>query len=162
MKKPLLAAGITLALASCGADAPKQGESQTIALENVRLGDVVQDSLTPAQVEKISRIQATFAEVYPVSLAETITDFRRDQHPDQEIATWLTMAAAYEKYVASQPKTFRPEARKEVFSLLLTRSMMPAAQVIAKSRLMFLSAPEAETVLSLYDAVPHPIQVSPE
>ncbi|TGE28930.1 hypothetical protein [Hymenobacter metallicola] len=160
MKNLLLSGLVAFTLASCGSDANNQGTSPFVDSKNLQPSPVRHDSLTAAQVEKITKIQATFEEVYPVSLEETLTDFKRDQHPDREIAVWLSMAEAYEKYLANQHRPLHLAAKKEVYSLLLMRSMMPTEKVLADASLKVLSRQEAQAVLALYSTVDQPITVT--
>jgi hypothetical protein len=131
---------------------------QTIDPKNIQLSEVVHDSLSKEQIHKIKKIQTTFAEVYPVSLEETITNFKRDQNPDTEIAIWLEMANAYEKYLNSDNK-LDLKTKKEVFKLILSRSMMPEEEAIENSKLEILTKEEANKVLSYYSLKADPIDV---
>ncbi len=123
------------------------------------MSDVVHDSLTTNQIDKIKKIQSTFAEVYPVSLEETITNFKRDQNPDSEIDIWLQMAEAYEKYLTSKQIKLDLNTKKEVYKLILSRSMMSDEEAISNSKLTILTEKEAKEVLSYYSATPDPIDV---
>jgi hypothetical protein len=100
-----------------------------------------------------------FAEVYPVSLEETIVNFRRDQHPDSEIDIWLKMADAYEKYLASKQGKLDLKLKNEVYKLILCRSMESDDEAIANAKLTILTEKEARDVLSYYTAKPDPIDV---
>lgn len=86
-----------------------------------------------AQLEKIMRIQRIFAEVNPSTLEETIDDFKRDQNPDSEIATWLAMANAYEKITLNN-KGLDINKKGEAYKLILMRSMENEADAKAEKR----------------------------
>ena len=131
---------------------------QTIDPKNIQLSNVVHDSLSKEQIHKIEKIQSTFAEVYPVSLEETITNFKRDENPDSEIAIWLEMANTYEKYLTSE-KNLDLKTKKEVFKLILSRSMMPEEEAIENSNLEILTKEKAEKVLSYYSLNSDPIDI---
>lgn len=81
--------------------AQKNEKTQTINPNNLVPGPIVHDKLSDEQIEKITKIQTVFYDVYPVSLEETITNFRRDRNPDNEIKVWFTMMQAYEKFVSN-------------------------------------------------------------
>ncbi|RKS02858.1 hypothetical protein [Flavobacterium sp. 102] len=131
---------------------------QTIDPKNIKLNEVIHDSLSKEQIHKIEKIQSTFAEVYPVSLEETITNFKRDQNPDSEIEIWLEMANTYEKYLNSENK-LDLKTKKEVFKLILSRSMMPEEEAIENSKLEILTKDKAKKVLSYYSMKADPIDV---
>lgn len=124
---------------------------------DIHVNEIVHDSLTTEQVQKVKRIQSTFAEVYPVSLDETITNFKRDQNPDSEIDIWLQMADAYQKYLSSKQSKLDLGTKKEVYKLILSRSMMPDDEAIANSKLTILTERDAREVLSYYTLKADPI-----
>lgn len=107
-------------------------------------------ALTDEQLAKIKDIQETFNEVYPVSLDETITNFKRDQNPDNEINIWQNMASAYKSYALNNEGEEKLGARREAFRLILMRSMMPDKEAISSSELKILSESEALEVLKNY------------
>ncbi|MCC3158244.1 hypothetical protein LJ737_13430 [Hymenobacter sp. 15J16-1T3B] len=149
--------GLGWMLSACQSEVPA-GQAVVLDPQTVRVGPIRHDSLTSAQVARITRIQATFAEVVPASLAETLNNFRRDADPDREIAVWETMAAAYERYLRRQPRLSFAQ-KKEVFALLLSRSMMPAAAALANANPVRLTPTEAQQVLAEYEAAPAPLTV---
>ncbi len=143
---------------SCNTDTSENANIQTIDPSEIQLSPIQHDTLNADQIEKITRIQSAFAEVYPVSLEQTITDFKRDLNPDSEIDIWSKMATAYEKYLASK-KLLDLNTKKEVYKLILSRSMMPDEEAIQNSKLTILTEEEAKEVLSFYTADPDPIDV---
>lgn len=80
----------------------ENSEIITIESDQIQRNKIIHDTLTSDQLDKIKIIQKTFQEVYPVTLKETIDNFKRDQNPDNEIAIWLDMSSAYENYLKSQ------------------------------------------------------------
>jgi hypothetical protein len=109
-----------------------------------------QDTLSDIQLEKITRIQAVFSEVYPVSLEETISDFKKDPDRDHQIDIWMKMADAYETYLKSR-KEVDAARKKEAFTLILSRSMMSAQQAVDNSKLKLLSGQDIREILSYCD-----------
>ena len=158
MKKIILIFVTTMFL-SCNSGRDDKQNIQTIDPNEIQVGEVVYDSLTREQVDKIKTIHSAFAEVYPISLEETIINFKRDQNPDNEIAIWLQMAGAYERFLGSKQGKLDLATRKEVFKLILSRSMMPNEEAIANSKLTVLTEEEANEVLRYYTASPDPIDV---
>src|SRR5688572_26620125 len=124
--------------------------------KEISVGPVVNDSLTGEQMEKVKHIQKTFEEVYPASLEETVTDFKRDQHPDKEITIWLYMASTYEKYIRKYPGADSLK-KQEAFQLILLRSMMPDQEAVKEAKLKVLSQEEINELLRNYNAEAVPI-----
>ncbi len=158
MKKLLLNLTTVLILSSCNSKDEKEN-IQTMNTNDIQMSEVVHDTLTEDQINKIKKIQSIFEEVYPVSLEETITNFKRDLHPDGEIDVWLQMADAYEKYISSKKNKLDLNTKKEVFKLILSRSMMSSEEAIPNSKLTILTEKEAKEVLSYYTAIPDPIDI---
>lgn len=159
MKRILGLVIVTLILSSCNSNSEEQNEIQTINPNEIRQSEIVHDELTKEQLVKINKIHSTFQEVDKTSLEQTITDFKRDLNPDDEIKVWLNMADAYQNYLNSIDGKIDLNTKKEVYSLILSRSMMPNEEAIKNSNLKILSKNEAEKVLSFYKAEPDPIDV---
>jgi hypothetical protein len=159
MKNILFILSTILVFSSCNSGKDEKQNIQTMDPNDIQISEVVHDTLTTEQIDKIKKIQSTFEEVYPVSLEQTITDFKRDQNPDSEIAIWLQMANAYEKYLASKQGKLDLNTKKEVYKLILSRSMMSAEEAIPNAKLTILTEKEAKEVLSYYTATPDPIDV---
>ena len=159
MKNILFFISIVLIFCSCDYSKDDKQNVQTIDPNDIQVSEIVHDSLTTDQIQRIKRVQSTFAEVYPVSLEETITNFKRDQNPDKEIDIWLQMAYTYEKYVSSKQNKLDLNTKKEVYKLILSRSMMSDEEAIANSKLTILTEKEAKEVLSYYQLKPDPLDV---
>lgn len=128
-------------------------------VNDIQTGEIIHDSLTVDQINKIKKINTTFEEVYPVSLEQTINDFKKDRNPGEEITIWLQMAEAYEKYLSSKQTKPDLSTKKEIYKLILCRSMMPAEESIKSAELKILTEKEANEVMSYYTAEPDPIEV---
>jgi type III secretory pathway component EscV len=150
---------LSLTLLSCDSTKEEKQKSQFINPNDIKINKVVQDSLTTTQIDRIKKIHSTFAEVYPISLEETLINFRRDENPDSEIEIWLQMVDAYEKYLKSRQKRLDLSTKEEVFALILSRSMMSTEEAIANCSLKILTVKDAKEVLSYYTAAPEPIDV---
>lgn len=133
----------------------KENQAQKINPSDLHLHEIVHESLTPKQIEKITKIHSIFAEVDENSLEQTINDFKRDINPDNEIEIWMQMANAYKGYLSQNPKNL--DEKKEVFRLILSRSMMNSEEAIENSDLKFLSVEDATEVLSFYTNQPEPL-----
>lgn len=159
MRNILFYISTVLILCSCNSNKAEKQNVQTMNPNDIQLSEVVHDSLSADQVQRIKKIQSTFAEVYPVSLEETLTNFKRDQNPDSEIAIWLQMASTYEKYLSSRQNKLDLNTKKEVYKLILSRSMMPDEEAIVNSKLIILTEKDAKEVLGYYNLKPDPIDV---
>ena len=130
-----------------------------VAIRDLQLGPVVQDSITGKQLREIKRIHRALEEVISLSLEETITNFKRDRNPDNEIAIWSHMADAYERFTLN--KHFEEHDKKdEAFQILLLRSMMPEEEVLQKIDISYLTKAEVEELFSYYKDVPGTVTVN--
>src|SRR5690348_902347 len=66
----------------------------------LQAGPVCHASLSPGQVAAVRAIQQALAEVYPRSLGEWEEGFKRDRHPDRELAVWLRIAGVFRRFAA--------------------------------------------------------------
>jgi len=123
----------------------------------LRPGPIRHATLTPTQIARIEAVQKTFAEFDPSPLDKWIDDFKRDEHPDREIAIYEAMAQAYRGYCSRH--TLTREAREEVYGLVLARSGAPDDEVMRGAQLRYLSREDAIDVLRGYTAPPQPILV---
>ncbi|MGA6119184.1 hypothetical protein [Sphingobacterium anhuiense] len=146
-----------LTILSCNTD-NKSTNNETMNVNDLTLGPVVHDTLNNDQIEKITKIQIAFSEVDPITLEETISNFKRDQNPDNEIAIWLAMARAYEKFMLTHKET-NLEKKKEVFQLVLMRSMDDEKTILAKANFTLLNNEEIAEIFSYYNFEAKPIAV---
>ena len=104
-----------------------------------------QDSLTATQLKDIETIHATFTEVYPISLNETIKNFRNNQDSGREIEIWLKMVETYKGLIkdGQYPKL---QQRQEVFSVILASTMMPLGTLKDKVEFIELSESEVDKI----------------
>ncbi len=150
LKRTLLIIIFGLTIFSC----KTKVEPESTPVEKVNPGKptpapVVPDTLSSTQLEKIKKIQRVFNEVDPGTLEETIDDFKSNQHPDDEIATWLAMANAYEKFITKH-KTFNANKKTEAYRLLLMRSIENEANAKAEIGLKYLSDKEVTEIFGYY------------
>jgi hypothetical protein len=120
-------------------------------------GPIRHETLTPDQMRRIAVLQKTFGDVDPTPLEEWVDDFKRDRNPDREIAIYEAMAQAYTGYCTRHSVT--PEARMEVYKLVLVRSRAPDDEVRRTVPLKVLNREQAEEVLRGYPAPPQPIEI---
>jgi hypothetical protein len=66
--------------------------------------------------EHLRLIQQTFKDVKPMALDEWEFGFRHDSHPDQEIAIWLFMAEAYNRF--TRGRTLHEDQKRDIFRVI--------------------------------------------
>jgi hypothetical protein len=81
-------------------------------------------------------------------LADRVDSFQRDSHIDRELSLCVAMANAYATYCGSH--LLSPKAKREVYRVLLMRSMVSPEQVLERVRLDEISKPEAVEVMNLF------------
>jgi hypothetical protein len=100
---------------------------------------------TAAQFEGIRAICDTFAEVDDHPFEQRVNDLQREISPEREIEKWERMGRAYRSYCEKNSPLL--EAKKEIYRLVLLRSMMPEQAAIEQVQLRTLSLAEAEEVM---------------
>ncbi|KAA1247033.1 hypothetical protein [Aquimarina sp. RZ0] len=148
---------ICIAIISC-----KEGKKPTyenIEIEQIGPDPVVHESLTEEQLEKIKEIYNAFKEVYPISLQETIKNFKRDHHPDKEIELWSAMVTSYKKASSKNKGEDLLEKRKEIFRLILMRSVTSEEDVLKNLDLQTITKTEAKEILDSYQIDKKPIKI---
>lgn len=110
----------SLTIYSCNSSV-KSSDNQTINIDRLTVSPEVHDSLNTDQTTKVKKIYITFSEVNPSTLEETISNFKRDQYPDNEINVWLNMAKTYENFISTRTSKLDLNKKKEVYKLILIR-----------------------------------------
>jgi hypothetical protein len=85
-------------------------------------GPIRHPALPDGLVNRIKAFKAILSDVDPTSLETAIDNFKRDTHPEQEIAIWERIANAYKLFL-SHNAVSDPAIRKEVFAVLIGASM---------------------------------------
>lgn len=150
---------VALIASACNTNTQDEQPTTKVDISTLHQSPVVHDTLSQAQLEKIGFIYKTFTEVQPSTLEETITDFKRDQNPDNEIAIWLSMASAYQKFVQKKGTGLNIASKKEAYKLILLRSEMGGKEAVAEAKPKLLSPADVADILSFYDQAPEPIKV---
>lgn len=156
----ILLAGLLLILVSIFTSykkAQKNKSLKSINPNDLIPGPIVHDQLSDEQIEKITKIQSAFSDVYQISLDETITNFKRDRNPDNEIRVWLNMMQAYEKFISKDPE-ITVEKKSEVFKLILTRSMMDENKVRNQADFKILNENEINEIFGYYNLESKPVK----
>ena len=85
-------------------------------------GPIRQLALSDEFIDRVKRFKGTLADVDGTSLEETIDNFKRDTHPEEELAIWERIANAYQLFLSHNPTTDLA-IKKEIFAVLLAASM---------------------------------------
>ncbi|WP_432670372.1 hypothetical protein [Flavobacterium sp. SM2513] len=138
-------------LVSCS-NKKKKEDSKTIMIDPSELtpGPIQHNELSESQTEKIKSIHKTFEEVYPITLEESITNFKRDLNIDKEINLWLKMKEAFIS-VLNEKKYEKVEERKEVFKIILMNTMMPKNEVKDNMEIKVLSENDTDYILNEFE-----------
>jgi len=139
-----------ISISACKPDIQNK-ENQPISKEPEKQVTVLSkpDSLSSSQLEDIKIIHATFSEVYPISLNESIKNFKKDQDTNREIQIWMKMVKSFNSLTSAgnYPKI---EERQEVFSVILASTMMPLEKIKADVELTELSENEVDQIVGLF------------
>ncbi|MFK8058180.1 MAG: hypothetical protein AB8F78_18785 [Saprospiraceae bacterium] len=127
----------------------EQEEAPKVEAEEIAPKKVNNNALSDAQLADIKTIHATFSEVYPISLDESIKNFKKDQDPNREITIWMKMVETFNALKASG-KYPSIEQQQEVFSVILASTMMPLEKIKADVELNYLEGPEIEQISELF------------
>jgi len=73
-------------------------------------------------VDRIKALKAILSDVDPSSIKTAIDNFKRDTHPEEELANWKRIANTYRLFLLHNPVS-DPAIRKEVFAVLIGASM---------------------------------------
>lgn len=126
-----------------------QGEVIWVDPAQLVPGPIVHEDLGEARMERIRELQAIFAEVHPQSVEQWADGFRRDWDPDRELAVWDFIARGYQAYCASRPLSLLE--KRDVYALVLYRSMCPSLETLQRVKLSALTFQEAGDVLRCYE-----------
>jgi hypothetical protein len=147
---------LALSLVSCDrvsrVEPPNSGKTdgQVVWIDpkKIQPGPIRRDALNDEQMTRIRTLQATFAEVDGQTVEQWVDNFKRDADPDRELRVWERMARAYRAYC--DERRLSPEAKKDVFRVVLLRSMAPEHDVLERVKLMELSREDAIAVMKGY------------
>jgi len=123
----------------------------------IQQGPTLHDELPDPLLDRIKAVHETFADVDGTPLEKWIDDFKRDLDPEGNVKIWEDMKIAYNAYCNDRELPL--ETRKEVFKIVLMRSMMSDSDVLARLELKHVSANDARTILASYPGEAKPIDV---
>ena len=100
---------------------------------------------TSAQVDRIRAIYDTFAEVDNHPFERRVVELQKELHPLRVLDQWERMSTAYRNYCEKHSPS--AEAKKEIYKLILLRSLMPEQEIFEQAQLRILTQEQAREVL---------------
>ncbi len=157
-----VALAIALAATSCDRSTSSDSEpsaprAEWIDPSEVQPGPTLHESLPDELVTRIESVHATFADVDGTSLDKWLADFQSDLDPEGNVRIWEDMQVAYSKFCEGRDLPL--ETRKEVYKVVLFRSMAPASDVLERIELVNLTQEDAVEIMNGYPGAPKPIEV---
>lgn len=98
------------------------------------------------------QIKESLDEVYPKTLEEWEDGFRRDMHPEREIAIWLHIASTYQRCTAG--RSYSLGQRRDFFNVILACSCNPRKHVLKVARFSAISKQQAEAAMRFFYSPP--------
>src|SRR5262249_35530948 len=123
----------------------QESDAKWVDPASLKPGQIRPQGLSPKQMERIYKLRDTLAEVEHSPIEKWIDNFQLDANPDNELAVWERIAAGYMRYCSKRPLSI--EAKKDVFQLLLLRSMASEQEVLNHVKLTTLTVGEAKETL---------------
>jgi hypothetical protein len=89
---------------------------------NLRPGPIRHPELPAELIERIAVFKKILADVDTTTLEMTVDNFKRDQHPENEVEVWECIAKMYQLFLTHN-RTDDLATKSEVFRVLLGASM---------------------------------------
>ena len=149
---------LVVCLLGCGGTtSTPESTVEWIDPNEIQQGPTLHDTLPDDLRTRIKAVHETFADVDGTPLEKWIDDFKRDLDPEGNISIWEDMQVAYNSYCNVRELPLK--TRKEVFKIVLMRSMMSDDDVLARLELEHVSADDVRTILAAYPGGANPIDV---
>lgn len=113
------------------------------ALIRLEKGPIRHDALPPPLVERIERLADVFDEVLPGHIGEWVDDFRRDVHPEHEVALWERLAGEYLRFTDPHDPRRR---KRDVLKVLLNCANNSPGVASVTAECDTLSRDEVQTI----------------
>ena len=141
------------------ADTVEAKEPETVWIDpnEVQFSPTMHEKLPDELLERIKVVHATFADVDGTPLDKWVEDFKRDLNPEPNVKIWEDMKIAYDGYCEGRDLPLA--TRKEVFRVVLFRSMAAPKDVLERIDLSILSKDDASEIMEGYPSEPKPIDV---
>ncbi|MAG93949.1 MAG: hypothetical protein CMJ48_09395 [Planctomycetaceae bacterium] len=146
-----------MCLIGCGGTSAPESTVERIDPNEIQQGPILHDTLPDELLARIKNVHATFADVDGTPLDKWIDDFKRDLDPEGNVSIWEDMQVAYNSYCNDRDLPL--QTRKEVFKIVLMRSMMPDDEVLSRLELEHIAADDVRSILAAYPGDAKPIDV---
>ena len=153
-RQHVVAAAMLMAFASCDRSVSR---SIRVTPQDLQPGPIRHDALTEQQVTRLRRVRAALAEVDNQPFEKWLDEFRRDAHPDREIAIYEAITGAYKKFCGVRPRSMAE--KRDAYGLLLQRSSTTSDDAFRNFTLKALAPDDARELLNYYGGPADPIQV---
>jgi len=100
--------------------------------------------------DRLREIKEALDEVHPMTLDEWEDGFRKDTHPEREIAIWLRIAEKYKTFI--EGKGLSQAQRKEIFSVMLACTTSPKDLILETVTLSAITHEEAQDAIEAFYA----------
>jgi hypothetical protein len=126
-----------------------QGSTDVVWADPSQLkqGEIQQPPFNDAMRADIKKIQMAFAEHRNLTVEEWEDGFRRDTHPDREIAMWLNAADVYRQFAWNE---MRADRRDEIYGIIVACLTAAPDSVWHVIRHAALTKPEVEQIIQRY------------
>jgi len=125
---------------------PNDGERvEWIDPKTIQPGPIRRETLSDDQMARIRTLQSIFVEVDGQTVDQWVDDFKRDADPEKELQVWERMAKAYRAYCNG--KQLSATIKKDVYRVVLLRSMASEQEVLERVKLTELSRDAAIAVM---------------
>ena len=123
---------------------------ERVPIDSLRLGPIRREKLSDEQSARLRRIHETLAGVDGFTYEQRELGFLRDANPDRELDIWEAVANVFSHVCGSMELT--DDGRRDVYSLLLMRTMSSSEDVLKQVKREALSDEEARSVLDFVDS----------
>lgn len=137
----------------------KPSDTKVVKTNDIQVGPIRHESLSPALIERIKKVHGELYEVEGIPLDKSIENFKRDMNPEPNLVIWEQMGKAYTAYIAIHNSLSLRE-KKEVYRIILLRSMISTDEVLKRLELKYLSVEDSKKVMEHYPWKPVPITVA--
>jgi len=89
-----------------------------IKISELKFGPIRHEKLPDGFIVRVQKYKEKLKEVETISLEETVSNFQRDLHPENELRIWEAIADQYEKETMNNPR-WNIEEKKDCLGKLL-------------------------------------------
>jgi len=136
---------------------PPAAKNEWIDPNKIQAGPLLHDALPKELVDRIKIVHATFADVDGTPLDKWMDDFKRDLDPEGNVRIWEDMKLAYDKFINGRDLPL--STKKEIFKVVLFRSMASEQDVLSRIKLDKLTPDDARAIMAGYPSAPKPVDV---